>query len=124
MRSILLVATGGALGSTARYLVSGWVQRGTTAFFPFGTLTVNVVGCLCIGLLGGWGERRLGIGPDVRAFVMIGILGGFTTFSSFAYDTLALGRDGDTMLAFANVAANMLLCLGAAWLGMVVGRLT
>lgn len=124
MRSLLLVIVGGALGSAGRYLLSGWVQRVTSPFFPYGTLAVNVIGCLCIGLIGGWGERRLGIGPDVRAFAMIGVLGGFTTFSSFAYDTLSLGRDGASLLALLNVLATVCLCLVAAWVGMMAGRAT
>ena len=123
MRMLWLVAGGGALGSVARYMVSGWMQRLAGPVFPVGTLTVNVIGSCCIGLLAGLGERRLGLGPEWRAFLMIGVLGGFTTFSSFSYETVSLVEAGASSYAFLNAAGTLLLCFAATWTGLVLGRL-
>ncbi len=118
LRPILLAGLGGFIGSAGRYLVGGWVHAlmpfGT---FPLGTLVVNVSGCFLIGLLGGLVEARQLFGPDLRVFLLIGVLGGFTTFSSFAYETLALSRDAEILRALLNVAAQVVLGLGVAWLG-------
>lgn len=118
LRPILLAGLGGFIGSAGRYLIGGWVH-GLMPFtsFPFGTLVVNVSGCFLIGLLGGLVEARQLLGPDVRVFLFIGVLGGFTTFSSFAYETLALTRDAEFSRALFNIAAQVILGLGAAWLG-------
>lgn len=122
-RSVLLVGVGGFIGSVCRYLLGGWVHGAISfASFPYGTLAVNVSGCFLIGLLGGLTDARQALGPDGRLFVLLGLLGGFTTFSSFAYETLALARDADYLRAFANVAAQLLLGLGAAWLGLTLVR--
>lgn len=118
MDRILLVGLGGFVGSILRYLVSGYVQDWTgSASFPFGTLAVNVLGCLIIGSLTQLGEARGLLTPETRALVVIGVLGGFTTFSSFGNETLALARDGENLYALANIAANVLVGLGAVWLG-------
>ncbi|MGH9362340.1 MAG: fluoride efflux transporter CrcB [Thermoanaerobaculia bacterium] len=122
-RSVLLVGVGGFVGSVCRYLLGGWVHGAIPfASFPYGTLFVNVSGCFLIGMLGGLVDARQVFGPDGRLFVLLGVLGGFTTFSSFAYETLALTRDADYLRAFANVAAQVLLGLGAAWLGLTLVR--
>lgn len=123
LRPILLAGLGGFIGSAGRYLIGGWAHRlmpFTT--FPVGTLVVNVSGCFLIGLLGGLIESRQMFGPDLRVFLLIGVLGGFTTFSSFAYETLALTRDAEFARALLNIAAQMLLGLGAAWLGLAWAR--
>jgi fluoride exporter len=117
MEYILLVGSGGFLGSIARYLLSGWVQRLTeNSFFPFGTMAVNIIGCLAIGILSGLAENRGILTPQSRAFLLIGVLGGFTTFSSFSYDTASLIHSGEAFAAFANVALQVTLGLGATWL--------
>jgi CrcB protein len=122
LRTVLLVGAGGFVGSIGRYLVGGWVHRAVPfAGFPYGTLVVNVLGCLAIGLAGGMAESRQLFGPDLRVFLLIGVLGGFTTFSSFAFESLALARDAELARAFANVAAQVVLGLAAAWLGYAVG---
>ena len=124
MLNILLVGLGGALGSIARYLVSTWVQ--TTAKnvnFPFGTLTVNLVGCFVIGFLAQLAEARGVFSSESRAFVFIGILGGFTTFSSFGNETLNLARGGEMLNALTNIGLNVVIGLFAVWLGRTVAYL-
>lgn len=119
--NILFVALGGALGSVSRYLLGTWIQSLSKSIdFPFGTLTVNLIGCLVIGLLSQLAEARGVFTPEARAFVFIGILGGFTTFSSFGNDTINLFRDGESFNAFMNVGANVILGLALVWLGRTV----
>ncbi len=121
VRSLLLAGAGGFIGTACRYLLGGWVHAAVPfATFPYGTLAVNVSGCFLIGLFGGLVEARQVLGPDARVFLLIGVLGGFTTFSSFAYETLALARDGETLRGLANVAVQVVCGLGAAWLGFTV----
>lgn len=118
MMVVLLVGSGGFLGSVLRYLVGQWVVGlSGTSGFPYGTLVVNVVGCLAIGVLNGVAETRGIFNPEIRGLLFIGLLGGFTTFSSFSYETLALARDGQLLPAFLNVVLQMGLCLGAVWAG-------
>jgi CrcB protein len=118
---MVLVALGGALGSVTRYLLGTWVQSASKSIdFPFGTLTVNLIGCFVIGVLSQLAEARGVFTQEARAFVFIGILGGFTTFSSFGNDTINLLRDGETFNALANVGANVILGLALVWLGRTV----
>ena len=118
MRNLLFVGLGGFVGSVLRYLVSGWVQRlSDTPFFPYGTLSVNVVGCLAIGLLGGWADNTELFSPGVRLFVLLGLLGGFTTYSTFGYETMALLRDRQTTAALGYVGLHLALGFGAVALG-------
>ena len=113
------VALGGALGSMARYGSSGLAVRWLGAGFPWGTLFVNVAGSFAIGLLTTLvaADGRPLLGNDARAFVIVGVLGGFTTFSSFSLETLNLARSGQLGAAGANVALSLVVCLVAAWLG-------
>ncbi len=123
MLTYLYIAIGGALGSVARYAVSGAVARGTNEIFPWGTLTANVTGCFVIGLyamLTG-PDGRLVVAPDTRSFVMVGVCGGYTTFSSFSLQTLTLARDGDLARASANVIVSVLFCLVGVYLGAAAG---
>ena len=116
--NILLVALGGAFGSVSRYLLGAWVQSASRSMdFPYGTLIVNLIGCFVIGFLSQLAEARGVFTSETRAFVFIGILGGFTTFSSFGNDTINLLRDGETLNALANVGANVILGLLLVWLG-------
>ena len=118
MMKLLLIGSGGFIGSVLRYLVSGSVQTASQSIaFPYGTLAVNVIGCLFIGFLSELAESRALLSPDTRSFLVIGILGGFTTFSAFGNETMHLLRDGETALALANIGAQVLLSLGAVWLG-------
>ena len=118
MRNVLLVGLGGFLGSIARYALSGLVMRATTANrFPLATLVVNVVGCLVMGILTGLAERWHLFGSSARLFLLTGLLGGFTTYSAFAYETWFLGREQAWIAAVANVALHVTVGLGVLWLG-------
>ena len=123
LREILLVGMGGFLGSVLRLLVSGGAQRVVPWIgFPVGTLVVNVLGCLLIGLLGGLAEYRQAIDQAQRLFLMVGLLGGFTTFSAFGFETLALAQDGGALRALVNIALQVVLGCGAAAAGYVPAR--
>jgi fluoride exporter len=117
----LWIALGGALGSMARYgcssLAAGWF--GET--FPWGSLIINVVGSLVIGVFATLTgpDGRVLVAPDVRQFVMVGVCGGYTTFSSFSLQTLNLARAGDMLGVGGNIVGSVVLCLLAVWLGAV-----
>jgi fluoride exporter len=120
---VALVAAGGAIGSVLRFLASGLAYRLLPGvLFPVGTLTVNVLGSLAIGLIGGMAESRQFLVPDVRVFLFTGVLGGFTTFSAFAFESLGLALDAAWLRLALNVAAQVVLGLGAAWAGYGLGR--
>ncbi|HWK75367.1 MAG TPA: fluoride efflux transporter CrcB [Povalibacter sp.] len=115
----LLIALGSAIGGAARYWCSGFVAQRAGEVFPWGTLAVNVIGSFLIGALAAMSEPdgRWYLGSETRQFLMIGVLGGFTTFSSFSLQTLNLLRDGEWGYAAGNVAASLAACLVAVWLG-------
>ncbi len=118
MTKLLLIGAGGFLGSILRYLMSGFAQSlSQSTVFPYGTLAVNMLGCLCIGFLSRLCTSSALIGADTQAFLVVGILGGFTTFSAFGNETMNLIREGEAALALLNVGAQVLLGLGAVWLG-------
>ncbi len=121
--NLLAVFVGGGLGACARYLLQGAVYRWTGTGFPYGTLVVNVLGCLVIGVLMTSFEDRFLVGSTVRLFLTVGILGGFTTFSSFSYETIALFLEGSVAAGLANAGLSLIFCLTATWLGTIVGRL-
>jgi len=115
---LFLVGAGGFLGSVLRYIVSGYVQQSSGSVgFPYGTLAVNVIGCFVIGALSALAENRGVFTTEARLFVFVGILGGFTTFSTFSNETMNFLREGDNLRALANVAAQLILGLGAVWWG-------
>jgi CrcB protein len=121
--SALLVAVGGAVGSLLRYWMSGAAQRtvpavGDWSMFPAGTLAVNVLGCLIAGALAEFGERHGPLSNETRALLTVGFLGGFTTFSAFANETVAVWRAGATAVSIVNMTASVVVCLTA----VVVGR--
>lgn len=120
MQPLFLVCVGGALGSGARYLVSTWAARTFGTDFPRGTLLVNLLGSFVLALLLGLPARW--VSPEVRLFVGAGVLGGFTTYSSFNYETLALLEGGSGGLAVANIAATVTSCLLAGLAGLAAGR--
>jgi CrcB protein len=117
MKNILLVGAGGAIGSILRYLTSKWVQGYFTILFPFGTLVVNMIGCLAIGVIFGLFEKTTWMGHDWRIFLAVGVCGGFTTFSSFANENVSLLRSG-LYIQFAFYAAvSVFLGILLAYLG-------
>jgi fluoride exporter len=118
----LLVALGGALGSVARYLLAGVVHRVSSPYFPYGTFVVNVLGCLAFGAIFALSEERAAVGSSARAFLLVGVLGGFTTFSSFTFETFQLIRDGELLLASANAVGQVVIGLGAFWAGTTLVR--
>lgn len=124
MERWILVGLGGMIGTLLRYGTGGLVARmkgGAT--FPVETLVVNVAGCLAIGFLAGLSETRGVLTPATRSFLFVGLLGGFTTFSTFGYETFQLLRDGQIGPGMASVALQVTLGLGAVWVGDVLARL-
>jgi len=118
---VFFVGLGGALGSISRYLLGSWVQNVSKSIdFPFGTLAVNLIGCFVIGFLSQLAETRGVFTSESRALVFIGMLGGFTTFSSFGNDTVNLIRDSGLTNGLINVGANVVLGLALVWLGRMV----
>jgi CrcB protein len=114
----LLVGSGGFVGAVCRYGLSGFVQRSAVlSAFPYGTLAVNLLGCLLIGIGVGLVDAKQMFGPEFRLFVLIGLLGGFTTYSTFGYETFALLRDTDYLRAAANVAVHLVLGLVLVGIG-------
>jgi fluoride exporter len=115
----LWIALGSGLGGVLRYWCSGLAARGFGETFPWGTLLVNVAGSLVIGLFATLTapDGRLLVGSTARQFVMIGVLGGYTTFSSFSLQTLALAQSGEWLRAAGNIVGSVLLCLIGVWLG-------
>ena len=124
MKGILLVALGGAIGSVARYKLSGLVLHHTTDWrFPAGTFAVNVLGCLVAGVLAGLAEKHDLLSADARLLLFTGVLGGFTTFSAFGLETMFLLRRGDLWIAGANVLGSVVAGLLALWVGLAIGSL-
>ncbi len=119
---LLLVCLGGAIGSGARFLASGWLERAFGAQFPLGTLFVNVTGSFLIGLVLELAGRTPALAPDLRLFLTTGVLGGYTTYSSFNHETLRLAQDGGAGLAALHVAITVGACAVGGLLGMALGR--
>lgn len=120
---LLWVGAGGVVGATMRYLVVTWVN-GTMggAAFPYGTLAVNALGCLVIGLIVGFWDARHPLSSEAQAFLIVGVLGGFTTFSAFGIETVRLLRDGAYLAGSANVALQLGVGLSAVALGLRIGQ--
>ena len=119
----LLVGLGGFLGSISRFLISGIIDKNIPwNTLPYGTLTVNAIGCFAIGILGGLIESRDILSPEQRIFLLIGLLGGFTTFSTFAYQTLALFNQSDLIRAGLNAILHDVICLIFVWIGHQIVR--
>ena len=117
----LWIALGSALGGVARYACQGWGARFISDTFPWGTMIVNIIGCSIIGFFATFTgpEGRVIVGPPMRQFVMVGILGGYTTFSSFSLETLNLARDGQWAQAAGYVIGSLVFCLLGVWLGHI-----
>ncbi|WP_293713478.1 fluoride efflux transporter CrcB [uncultured Parabacteroides sp.] len=121
MIKVLILITGGAIGTVLRYGVTMWVQRSLQYSFPFGILSVNVIGSFLIGFCWSLAENY-DFSVNTRAFLFTGLFGGFTTFSSFALDTVSLMKTGDYKLAFINILASNVLGLIAVFLGLLAGK--
>ena len=122
MLGYILVMLGGALGTGARFWMSGFIAERAGEFFPLGTLFVNVSGSFVVGFFAaftGW-EGPVLVSPGFRQFFMIGVCGGYTTFSSFSLQTLDLARDGDWLKALLNTVLSFACCLVAVWLGRIL----
>jgi CrcB protein len=115
---ILIIGSGGFLGAILRYYVSGYAQNISNSYsFPVGTLAVNLIGCFIIGVISKLADDLGLFSIETRLFLMIGILGAFTTFSTFGYETLSLLRDNEWLYAFLNVGLHLFLGIGAVWVG-------
>lgn len=122
MQQYLAIAAGGAVGALMRFAMSNWVYGVTGRDFPYGTLVVNVAGCLLMGILYVLLLERVAGEVAWRAFLLIGMLGAFTTFSTFSIETLNLLENGAHLRALINVLASVSACLLATWLGVVAAR--
>ena len=118
--NLLAIAIGGAIGAVARYLLSAFVLRVSGTLFPLGTFVVNVIGCVVFGAIAGAATQRVEMSPTVRLFLLTGILGGFTTFSSYAFESFVLVRDGQFLWATINVVGQVVAGLVGLWVGYVV----
>jgi CrcB protein len=121
MGKLLLIALGGAIGTLCRYVLSGLDYRFSNGVFPFSTFLVNLLGSLFIGLLWGLFERSV-ISPPIRMFIFIGILGGFTTFSTFSLETFNLIRDGEMNIAFWNIVLTNVIGVALVFAGYAISR--
>ncbi|MCK9407869.1 MAG: fluoride efflux transporter CrcB [Bacteriovoracaceae bacterium] len=122
MEKYLFIGLGGFLGSIARFGLASLVQTKTESLFPYGTMLVNIIGCFFIGLLMTLFQERFVVSQNVRLLLIIGILGGFTTFSSFSYDTFALIKSGNLFAAGLNAGMSLFGCLIATWAGFYAGE--
>jgi len=121
----LLAGMGGAIGSVGRVFMSNFISRFAGEEFPFGTIVVNVTGAILMGLLAGYGESEPGkllFSQSSRTFLMIGVMGGYTTFSSFSLQTFLLIEQGNFTGAFLNVLLSVFLCVAGIWLGFMTIR--
>jgi CrcB protein len=117
---LFIVGLGGFFGSIARYLLSDATRQWCGDAFPWGTLVVNVLGCLGLGVCWGWIEEAPTLRPEMRLFLTVGLLGGFTTFSTFCGETMQLLRNGQWTWALGSIAGNLMLGLGAVFLGRLL----
>ena len=122
MTHAIAIAAGGALGALMRYWMSTWVYARLGSDFPYGTLTVNVLGSLVMGVLYVLLVERMDLDPIWRAALMVGVLGAFTTFSAFSIETLNLIENREHIRALLNILLSVVLCIVAAWAGVIAGR--
>ena len=123
MTNLLLVGCGGFIGSICRYSLNGLIQRFLSQpWLPYGTLVINLLGCFLIGLLSGLSEMRQFLSPEFRLMVFIGLLGGFTTFSTFGYESYGLAKNGDFSATLFNIAIHVIFGLFAVWLGDYIAK--
>lgn len=123
IRTLLLVGTGGFLGSISRYLASRFLQNTIPSSFPYGTFFVNIAGCLLIGIIYGLSERSSLLTPGWKLFLAAGFCGGFTTFSTFANENLALLRDGEFFYFFLYTGLSVFLGIAATFFGVLITKI-
>jgi len=123
MRELMAVALGGASGAVLRWLMASAVQRALGGAFPWGTLAVNALGSLLLGFLFVWFVERSTAGELWRLAITVGMLGAFTTFSTYSLESVRLLQEGAWLLAVANVVGQVLICLPLTWLGLQLARL-
>jgi CrcB protein len=121
--NFVFVFLGGGIGATARYWMSGTVYKWAGAGFPYGTFVVNALGCFVIGFLMTAFEERFLVTPSLRIFLTIGILGGFTTFSTFSFETISMIQDAEFYRALENIGLTLCACLAGTYLGTLLGRI-
>ena len=124
MLNILYIAVGGAVGAVFRYSVNIGAQHILGKDFPYGTLIVNIIGSLLIGIVYVLMIERAELSQEWRSFLIIGVLGAFTTFSTFSFETISLFESGEILKAFINILASVSICLFVCWLGMFLTRQT
>jgi CrcB protein len=122
MLDVLVISLGAIIGANARYFISRYAARVLGPVFPYGTLFINVAGSLIVGFFVVWTSERVLVDPRWRLLVVVGFCGAFTTFSSYAFETMAYFEQGQWLLMFSNVFSNNLLCLGGALTGMALAR--
>lgn len=122
MVKLLAIAAGGALGALMRFGMASGVNSWLGKGFPYGTLIVNVSGCLLMGILYSLMLERLAVSPEVRAAILVGVLGAFTTFSTFSIETMELMQSREWLKAGLNVTLSVVLCLFATWIGILIAR--
>jgi len=122
MKQIALIFFGGGLGSVVRFVLGKWVNGLHGLNFPLGTLVVNVVACFLLGLVVGFTDHRQVWSQDTRVFWAVGFCGGFSTFSTFSYETLGLIHQGLSLPAIVYTVVSIVLCLGAVWLGIYLAK--
>lgn len=122
MKDILVISIGAIVGANARWIISRFAARAISPVFPYGTLFINVAGSFIVGFFMVWASERALIDPRWRLLVVVGFCGSFTTFSSFAFETMAYFEQGQYVLMCANFFSNNLLCLGAVLAGMALAR--
>lgn len=122
LKQILAIAVGGGLGSMLRFVGAYRLNQLLGVRFPYGILIINVAGCLLMGFLSVFLLERMALSPVWRAGILIGFIGGLTTFSSFSFDTFNLYEQGDHLVAILNIFASVILCLSATILGVFLGR--
>jgi CrcB protein len=122
LSDVLIISIGAVFGANCRWLISRWAAKFISPVFPFGTLFINVTGSFIVGFFMIWSTQRVLLDPRWRLLIVVGFCGAFTTFSSFAFETMAYFQQGQWMMMAANFVSNNLLCLGAALAGMALAR--
>lgn len=122
MKAVFLVFLGGGIGSMLRYSIGKWIGTLHTHYFPFGTLAVNILACLALGLILGLADARQFMSPSAKIFWIIGFCGGFSTFSTFSGETLSLIQSGFTGASLVYISLSLILCISATLLGLYLGQ--